>query len=600
MAKRHLPIISTLLNYYKVYEPYVGKRIYILLALAVVAAQLEGFGLAFFLPLMSADTMSADQGGLAGLLAKFYGFFGFELSHMTSAIFIVIIFTFKGIVKYVEGHYNAHLTTRVVYSGMRKDLIARFFGMSYLYYTAQNTGTLTNVITHEVDRSIKSFRFFSLTMVQIATILSLLVYSFLINWQITGLALMYGLLILYLFKPLSARSKKFSIRYSREHGVFHALLIQAFQAFKYLRSTRSLGKFTTKTSGNIDDLSSYTFEIHKAGATIKAIAEPLVIYFIVLLIGIYVGVLGHPIGEITVNILLLFRLMMNVMGFQTTWQQFSGLLGGVDSVNRTIAAVAREPEVHGDQQIDQLKQGIRLDNVCFSYDDKEVLSDISLFIPKNRTIALVGESGSGKSTIIDLLTGVLRPTKGAIDVDGIDSSTIDYNSFREKIGYVAQENVVFDDSVANNISLWSCAEESAECRRRVEEAAQQAFADEYIRALDDAYDTPIGDRGVKLSGGQRQRLTIARELFRHPELLLLDEATSALDTESEKKIQKSIDDLKGKTTVVIIAHRLSTIRNSDYIYVLDRGRIAEHGTFQELVNANDSKFRKMVELQNIA
>jgi subfamily B ATP-binding cassette protein MsbA len=177
---------------------------------------------------------------------------------------------------------------------------------------------------------------------------------------------------------------------------------------------------------------------------------------------------------------------------------------------------------------------------------------------------------------------------------------IDLMSWRSQVGYVSQETVVFDDTVANNISLWDGEyANDPDLRRRVQEAARKAHAHHFIEELPNGYETIVGDRGVRLSGGQRQRLFVARELFKQPNLLLLDEATSALDTESERYIQQSIDDLQGEVTVVIIAHRLSTIKNVDYVYLLDEGRVIEQGSYDDLRRHEASRFREMVEMQSL-
>lgn len=215
-------------------------------------------------------------------------------------------------------------------------------------------------------------------------------------------------------------------------------------------------------------------------------------------------------------------------------------------------------------------------------------------------VAFVGESGAGKSTLIDTLTLLLRPKKGNVFIDGLNAVEIDKDSWRSQIGYVSQETVVFDDTIANNICLWKGDYRKDEnVRKRVEEAAKRAYAHRFIETLQDGYETTVGDRGVRLSGGQRQRLFIARELYKNPKLLILDEATSSLDTESERYIQKSIDSLKGSMTVVIIAHRLSTIKNADLIYVLDDGEIIEQGSYDELSNDEKSRFSKMVAIQSL-
>ena len=177
-------------------------------------------------------------------------------------------------------------------------------------------------------------------------------------------------------------------------------------------------------------------------------------------------------------------------------------------------------------------------------------------------------------------------------VDGVPLPDLDVAAWRRLIGFVPQDCVVFDDTVANNISLWDTSD-----RERIEQAAKRAHTDEFVRAMPDGYETRIGERGTRLSGGQRQRLAIARELFKQPELLILDEATSALDSESERLVQQSIEELKGTATIVVIAHRLSTIRHSDVIHVLSHGQVVESGSFDELYARTDSRFRKMCDLQ---
>ena len=173
-------------------------------------------------------------------------------------------------------------------------------------------------------------------------------------------------------------------------------------------------------------------------------------------------------------------------------------------------------------------------------------------------------------------------------------------SWRRQIGYVSQETVGFDDTIAHNICMGKGdPHRDPVLMRRVREAARQAHIAHFIEELPDGYDTVVGDRGIRLSGGQRQRLFIARELFRKPNLLILDEATSALDTESERYIQDSIDALKGQITVVIIAHRLSTIRNVDHVYVFDQGHLVEQGPYQSLRDSEESRFGKLVAMQSL-
>jgi subfamily B ATP-binding cassette protein MsbA len=245
------------------------------------------------------------------------------------------------------------------------------------------------------------------------------------------------------------------------------------------------------------------------------------------------------------------------------------------------------------QPLSEIKQGIRLENLSFSYDkERLVLDNISLDIPKGSSVALVGTSGAGKSTLIDLLPRFYELDKGRILLDGVDIRNYRLRDLRQLMSLVSQEAILFNDSVYNNL-VFGLENTSLEA---VIAAAKAANAHEFIEYLPQGYDTNIGDRGNKLSGGQRQRLTIARAILRNPPLLILDEATSALDAVSERLIQEALVRVSEGRTSIIIAHRLSTIQHADTIVVLQEGRIVEQGTHQELLEKRGI-YHKLVALQ---
>lgn len=277
---------------------------------------------------------------------------------------------------------------------------------------------------------------------------------------------------------------------------------------------------------------------------------------------------------------------------------FSNIHSGLAAGERVLELIDQEnaiqdaPDAH---VISDLREQIRLENVRFSYGEKEVLKEINLTISKGETVALVGPSGGGKSTLVDLIPRFLDVDSGKVLFDGVDVRQLQANSLRQLIGVVNQESILFNDTIFNNIAFGipDANEEN------VVEAAKIANAHGFILDTENGYQTNIGDRGTKLSGGQRQRICIARAVLKNPPILLLDEATSALDTESEKLVQDALFRLMENRTTVVIAHRLSTIQNADKIVVLDFGSIVEVGDHQQLLVKN-GLYKRLIDMQQFS
>ncbi|MBR4988556.1 MAG: ABC transporter ATP-binding protein [Bacteroidaceae bacterium] len=271
---------------------------------------------------------------------------------------------------------------------------------------------------------------------------------------------------------------------------------------------------------------------------------------------------------------------------------------GLASMERIDAILkAENPITDGEKgvEIEEMKDGIEYRNLTFSYDgEREVLKNISLKIPKGKTIALVGQSGSGKSTMVDLLPRYYDVENGEITIDGVNIKDMKVKSLRALMGNVNQEAILFNDSFYNNITF---GVENA-TMEQVIEAAKIANAHDFIMESEDGYNTNVGDRGCRLSGGQRQRISIARAILKNPPILILDEATSALDTESERLVQEALERLMKDRTTIAIAHRLSTIKNADEICVLRDGEIVERGKHDELLKQN-GVYKRLNDMQTL-
>ena len=265
-----------------------------------------------------------------------------------------------------------------------------------------------------------------------------------------------------------------------------------------------------------------------------------------------------------------------VAGLSSNLMLVYGVLGASERVVELLKT--RPSIVDGDTTKREFNDQIELRNASFGYGNGHVLQDISLTIRKGEFIAIVGPSGGGKSTILDLLLRLQDPTAGQVLMDGEDIRSFTQKEYRRMFGVVSQETLLFNDTVYSNIAYSA----NGISKAQVEQAAKAANAHGFIELLPHAYDTFVGDRGVRVSGGERQRLAIARALASEPQILLFDEATSSLDTTSERQVQEAIDQLVGTRTAVVVAHRLSTIARADRIYVIDKGRIAESGSHDEL------------------
>lgn len=598
-------IFKSIRYYLGVYKKFIGKRLYVVFVLTAAAALTEGFGITLILPLIEAAGAGGgelDSGGTAvRFLYAILEVMGIEESVVGILVFIGTVFIGKGILKFLEGGYASYLRAQLLQE-IKGKMFNAYRMMDYTYYADNNTGHFINVINGQINNFIRSFDTFTRFLTMIIITVSYLSIAFLLAWNFALMAIGIGIVLLYLFKYLNSYVQRLSRKTASEESVLNKFLVQTIQSFKYLSSTNQMQHLKGGVMASIKKLAGYMFRQGAASAFTMAIREPISVIFLLFVIIIQVAVFDSPIEPIFVALLLFHRGMQHMIGIQDDWQKTMEKIGSLEMVVKEFETLENNREKNGELPVEDLSEGIKFDDVYFQYDDSEddVLKEINLEIPVNQMIAFVGESGAGKSTLIDTLTLLLKPKSGHVYIDGVESTQIEKGSWRSQIGYVSQETVVFDDTVANNICLWKGDYQTDESvKKRVHEAAKRAYADEFIKNLGNGYNTVVGDRGVRLSGGQRQRLFIARELFKNPNLLILDEATSSLDTESERYIQKSIDELKGSITVVIIAHRLSTIKNSDLIYVLEKGSIIESGTYDELSLDRESRFAQMVAIQSL-
>jgi len=284
------------------------------------------------------------------------------------------------------------------------------------------------------------------------------------------------------------------------------------------------------------------------------------------------------------------------MQMQMDWNRFLEVTGSVENMTAFEKEMKVNQEYSGVRKIVDSISTLELSEVSFNYNSTTVLKDINLKINKNETLGFVGESGSGKTTLVNILAGLLRVEKGDYFINGVNSKEMDLKYLQNKLGYITQDSVIFNDTIFNNVTFW--AEKNEANLNKFLKVIKKASLLDYLESLHQKENEVLGSNGINLSGGQKQRICIARELYKEVEILILDEATSALDSETEQAIQKNIDDLKGEYTILIIAHRIPTVKNANRIVVMKSGEITEIGTFSELIRES-TYFKKIVQLQDI-
>lgn len=599
--------LRQVLQLFCVYRRHLGGRIYIVLCLTFAAVLVESIGITMLLPLFlvldgSGQAGEVEMDGITAAIREALARVGLEESVAGIVGIIALLFFIRALAKLAEGAYKGYLESELMRTTKGK-LFQLLGSMDYRFYTGRNTGHFVNLVSVQVANFVSTSYTFLAFGIGVVAFLGYLAAAFVVSPPFTLMAAAAGLGILAALKGLSDIISRYSRLDAEEQGTLNKLMIQTVQAYKYLAATATLGPLGRALDKSIGKLARYMFRKNLATSFTDAVREPLAMAVVLVIVVIQISFLGGGLAAIMVAVLLIYRAMTQLGAMQMNWQKTLGRIGSIEVVERELAEISASQESQGGQVMGPFADAIALQNISFSYGKEgsgPVLKEIDLRIEALTTVGLVGESGAGKSTLVDILCLLLTPDTGKMLIDGVSVDAINRHSWRSQIGYVSQETVVFDDTVANNICLWagdSVADPGL--LERIRRAAREAHALDFIEDLPEGFQTMVGDRGIRLSGGQRQRLFIARELFKQPRLLILDEATSALDSGSEQAIQASIDALKGRLTVVIIAHRLSTVREADRIFVLEDGCLVESGTFEELREIPGGLFRKMVEKQQL-
>jgi ABC-type multidrug transport system fused ATPase/permease subunit len=590
---------NSFLGYFQFYYSIVGNKFLINLVLSIIISALDGLGLAMFMPLLSATSNDKIAAGQDSVLIRTFttvvNFFGFDLTLTTILGFLVLLFTLKGLIKYGQVVYQVNIRQLFIHR-VRVYLVDSLRNLSYAGFLKLDSGRIQNTLTSEVQRLLQGFNSYFNAAQSLLMLVTYMGLAFLANYQFAFFVVVGAGLSNFLYQRIYQSTKKASVELSKKGNDFNSFLIQAIHHFKYLKSTNYFAEFSKKLKKVIVDTEKINKKIGLYNAITGSAREPIIIIIVAAVIFIEVRLIGASMSSIAISLVLFYRSLSFLMVIQNYWQSFIQSIGSMDSITNMTMQMDKEQEQQSTKAFSSFNQGIELNSIDFCYGQHKIFEGLNLTIPKNKTVALIGESGSGKTTLANIVATLIKPTGGAVLIDGVDINSYNLDSFRDKIGYISQEPVIFNDNIYNNVTFW--AEKTPENEAKFWEAIALASLGDFIKAQAAQENTLLGDNGTLISGGQKQRISIARELYKDAQILILDEATSALDSETEQIIKENIDQLHGNYTMVIIAHRLSTIKEADSIYLLEKGGISASGTFNELIEKSD-RFKRMVGMQEV-
>ncbi len=509
---------------------------------------------------------------------------------------VFIVFLIKGLFNYYRQIFMVTLEERVI-KDLRDDLYHHVARLPLAYFERNRSGVIISRITNDVQlvRDMAGNLFTTFTQ-SASLLLIFLVVALAVNWQLALLAFLVFPLIAVFTAKIYRRLRSHSVRFQEDMGRITSTLQETIAGIRIVKAFGMERFEEEKFRGETESYLRSYIRFKKASILASPISEQLGALGAILVLWYGGSRVLSGAGLEPEEFFLFLAAVLNMMQpirklshVNTVTQQ------GLAAAGRIFEVLDTPAETRGDggRIIDGVRDEIRYEDVTFAYEGKKsALSGISVSIRRGSLVALVGPSGAGKSTFVDLLARFHDPTSGRITIDGVDVRDIDLDSLRSNIGFVTQEVILFNDTVLRNIAYGRGDLPLEEVRKASEAASAAAF----IENLPLRYETLIGDRGIRLSGGERQRLAIARAILKDPPILVLDEATSNLDSESEALVQEAVEKLVRNRTTLVIAHRLSTIQRADKIFVLDKGRVVQQGSHEQLLE-EAGLYRKLFDMQ---
>jgi ATP-binding cassette, subfamily C, bacterial len=595
-------IDDTLRAYTVTLMRFMSWKFVLALALMISLTLTQGAQLVLLVPLMQVVGLDVQQGSV-GWVAEFvssaFAVVGLRPTLVPVLVFFVLVSSLLALLRRRQTMFNFRLQMDFV-AWLRRRLYGTIANTNWLTFSKIRSSDFTHVLTTELDRVGGATHYILGFIANIIMVTVYVVLALRLSVTMTAMVFIAGITLLLLLqrKTRTARVTGEDITFAT-NGLYSA----AIEHLAGMKTTKSYGaeerniRLFSGLADRVAQMQLKSLQNYAETGFWFTVGSMVILSSIVY---VSFNILELPAAAFLLLLFLFNRMIPLFNAIQQNFQQYLNALPAFERVMEIEARCETEPEPmirQGKAEVFELRDSVRFEGISFSYGSEEKTSavrDLTFAIEGGQTTAIVGPSGAGKSTVADLALGLIAPDEGRILVDGKQLVSEQLKSWRNRIGYVAQDTFMFNDTVRANL-LWASPDATeADIVRALE-----LSAGEFVFELPDGINTVLGDRGMRLSGGERQRLALARALLRNPSLLILDEATSALDSENELRIQDAIEKLHGHMTILVITHRLSSIRGADVIHVLERGRLVESGDWDTLLDRRDSRFGALCRAQGI-
>jgi len=540
----------------------------------------EGFGISALLPILNTIfNQTAQHSGTAShspewstrldqIVQQALGLVGLYPTMEVLLCLFVGCIVLKCVLVYLANK-QIGFTVVLIATDLRLTLLKSLFSSSWEYFIRQPMGRLTNGVATEANRASTAFNFGAKlsSMAIEASIYTFL--AVLVSWKATLMALGGGVFLMVALRRLVKKNRRAGTKQTEHMQSLIAQMTDILTSIKPLKAMAREHQSDAVLTESTRKLNRALQKQVLSKAALGSFQEPILTVFLVLVLYVALMYWNQSLTTMLAMVFFIAKILKQIEKIQKEYANLVEFDSAYWSLLGKINKAQEAREVWTGDVRPAFTTAIRMESVSFAYDTREVLKEVSLEIPAGSFVTLLGPSGSGKTTVADLLTGLLRPQKGDIEIDGVALSRIDIRRWRAMIGYVPQENLLMHDTILKNVTLGEAAVGAAE----VEAALRAAGAWGFVQDTPGGIHTIVGERGSMLSGGQRQRIAIARALVKHPRLLILDEATTALDPKTEREICATLATLKGEITILAISHQSALLETSDLAYRVQDGTV---------------------------